>query len=72
MQPNRVAFFRSQARSMVSLALGQAKSDDYATSAEVTKNKATLAALFFIHCESDGISSRLVVYIIAKGVYHQP
>ena len=27
---------------------------------------------FFIHCESDGISSRFSVYIIAAGVYHQP
>ena len=27
---------------------------------------------FFIHCESNGISSRLGMYIIAAGVYHQP
>ncbi len=27
---------------------------------------------FFIHCESNGISSRASVYIIAEGVYHQP
>ena len=27
---------------------------------------------FFIHCESNGISSRFSVYIIAEGVYHRP
>ena len=27
---------------------------------------------FFIHCESNIISSRFSVYIIAAGVYHQP
>ena len=27
---------------------------------------------FFIHCESNGISSRFSVYIIAVGAYHQP
>ena len=27
---------------------------------------------FFIHCESNGISSRFSVYIIAIGAYHQP
>ena len=27
---------------------------------------------FFIYCESNGISSRVSVYIIAVGVYHQP
>ena len=27
---------------------------------------------FFIHCESNGISSRDSVYIIGIGVYHQP
>ena len=25
---------------------------------------------FFIHCESNGISSRVSVYIITEGVYH--
>ncbi len=46
-----------------------------------TKNTAEsmLSAVFFIHCESNGISSRLGVYIIrfdehisSKRVYHQP
>ena len=27
---------------------------------------------FFIHCESNGISSRVSVHIITAGVYHQP
>ena len=27
---------------------------------------------FFIHCESNGISSRFSVYLITEGVYHQP
>ena len=27
---------------------------------------------FFIHCESNGISSRASVYLITEGVYHQP
>ena len=27
---------------------------------------------FFIHCESNGISSRFSVYPITEGVYHQP
>ena len=27
---------------------------------------------FFIHCESNGISSRISVYLITEGVYHQP
>ncbi len=31
-----------------------------------------IACRFFIHCESNGISSRDSVYIIAEGVYHQP
>ena len=26
---------------------------------------------FFIHCESNGISSRISVYLITEGVYHQ-
>ena len=29
-------------------------------------------ASFFIHCESNGISSRFSVYIITVGAYHQP
>ena len=36
-----------------------------------TKSK-KMAWCFFIHCESNGISSRVSVYIIAVGVYHQP
>ena len=32
----------------------------------------TKVASFFIHCESNGISSRFSVYIITEGVYHQP
>ena len=27
---------------------------------------------FFIHCESNGISSRIRVHLITEGVYHQP
>ena len=27
---------------------------------------------FFIHCESNGISSRVSVHFITEGVYHQP
>ena len=27
---------------------------------------------FFIHCESNGISSRVSVYLITEGAYHQP
>ena len=27
---------------------------------------------FFIHCESNGISSRFSVYLITEGAYHQP
>ena len=27
---------------------------------------------FFIHCESNGISSRVSVHLITEGVYHQP
>ena len=27
---------------------------------------------FFIHCEGNGISSRLGAYLITEGVYHQP
>ena len=27
---------------------------------------------FFIHCESNGISSHFSVYLITEGVYHQP
>ena len=29
-------------------------------------------AEFFIHCESNGISSRFSVYLITEGAYHQP
>ena len=35
------------------------------------KNEAMLRS-FFIHCESNGISSRFSVHIITEGVYHQP
>jgi len=35
------------------------------------KNEALLRS-FFIHCESNGISSRFSVYLITEGVYHQP
>ena len=37
-----------------------------------TKKRQAIACRFFIHCESDGISSHFGVYIIAIGVYHQP
>ena len=37
-----------------------------------TKKRQAKACRFFIHCESDGISSHFGVYIIAIGVYHQP
>ena len=33
-----------------------------------TKNRLAFASLFFIHCESNGISSRVSVYIIKGGV----
>jgi hypothetical protein len=34
-----------------------------------TENK--ILGIFFIHCESNGISSRVSVYFITEGVYHQ-
>ena len=36
------------------------------------KNPRSSERGFFIHCESNGISSRFSVYIIAVGAYHQP
>ena len=35
-----------------------------------TKKSRSKERDFFIHCESNGISSRVSVYIIAVGVYH--
>ena len=36
------------------------------------KNDRVYTCHFFIHCESNGISSRLGVHIIANVAYHQP
>ena len=37
-----------------------------------TKKSRSSERDFFIHCESNGISSRVSVYLIIEGVYHQP
>ncbi|MBQ4321921.1 MAG: hypothetical protein IJC35_06735, partial [Oscillospiraceae bacterium] len=37
-----------------------------------TKNRQVSTCRFFIHCESNGISSRASVHLITEGVYHQP
>lgn len=37
-----------------------------------TKNRQVSTCRFFIHCESNGISSRVSVHLITDGVYHQP
>ena len=36
------------------------------------KNRQVSTCRFFIHCESNGISSRASVHLITEGVYHQP
>ena len=36
------------------------------------KKSCTIVRDFFIHCESNGISSRVSVYLITEGAYHQP
>ena len=40
--------------------------------ASPTKNRQVSTCRFFIHCESNGISSRASVHLITEGVYHQP
>jgi len=39
---------------------------------QVQVHTKTTENIFFIHCESNGISSRFSVYLITEGVYHQP
>ena len=36
------------------------------------KKRQVSTCRFFIHCESNGISSRDSVHLITEGVYHQP
>ena len=46
--------------------------DSIASPATSTKNRQVSTCRFFIHCESNGISSRVSVHLITEGVYHQP
>ena len=39
---------------------------------KILQKRVRFLQYFFIHCESNGISSRFSVYIIAAGAYHQP
>ena len=36
------------------------------------KNRQVSTCRFFIHCESNGISSRVSVCLVTEGAYHQP